>query len=275
MPPLGLLIAQTGSASRFVSRGGCFAAAEPVAAAGSAGFDRRSRWLDEAPLGAGAAARGVCIAGDWPIRCPAVLIEAAKGSIDDSTRVALFSLVPVLAVVLEPHFAAASSQQRYGLAAGLIAVVGTLLVFPLEPPQTLQAALAFFGIVAAAASVAAANCTGVRIACDPHAPSMFSIAAVAAGAAASVLAVLSALLERQTWAVPRLDLWSALGLLALALLFWLMRRMSAVRMTTRFLFAPLLANLIGLAFLRPGVQMRGWIGLLLIALRIGLAAVRA
>ena len=48
-----------------------------------------------------------------------------------------------------------------------------------------------------------------------------------------------------------------------------MRRMTAVRMTTRFLIAPLLANLIGLAFLRPGVQLRGWLGLSLIALGSG------
>lgn len=60
-----------------------------------------------------------------------------------------------------------------------------------------------------------------------------------------------------------------LDLMAFALLFWLMRRMTAVRMTTRFLIAPLVANLIGLAFLRPGVQWRGWLGLLLIALGAG------
>jgi hypothetical protein len=43
-----------------------------------------------------------------------------------------------------------------------------------------------------------------------------------------------------------------------------MHRMTAVPMTTRFLIAPLLANLIGLAFFRPGVQSQGWVGLLLI-----------
>jgi hypothetical protein len=42
-----------------------------------------------------------------------------------------------------------------------------------------------------------------------------------------------------------------------------------VRMTTRFLIAPLLANLIGLAFLRPGLQVRGWLGLSLITLGSG------
>jgi drug/metabolite transporter (DMT)-like permease len=196
---------------------------------------------------------------------PAALIEVAKGAIDDSTRMALFSLVPVLAVVFEPHLGFASSQQRGGLAAGLIAVLGSLLLFPLELPQNAHAALAFLGIVAAAASVAAANCMGVRIACEANAPSIFSFAAVSAGSGALILGAIGMLGDRRALSVPHLDAWSALDLVALGLLFWMMRRMTAVRMTTRFLIAPLLANLIGLAFLRPGVQMRGWIGLLLIA----------
>jgi hypothetical protein len=200
---------------------------------------------------------------------PAILMELAKGSVDDPTRVALFSLAPVLAVVIEPHLSSASTQQPGGLAAGLIAVTGTLLVFPLELPQTLHAALAFVGIVAAAGSVAAANCLGVLLACEENGPSMLNFAAIAAGAGALILAVMSVPADHRTLSVPHVDAWSGLELAALALLFWLMRRMSAVRMTTRFLIAPLLANLIGLAFLRPGVQWRGWLGLLLIAVGAG------
>ena len=59
--------------------------------------------------------------------------------------------------------------------------------------------------------------------------------------------------------------WTALDLASLALLFWLMPRMNAVQMTTRFLIAPLVANLISLALLRPHVDVQSWIGLLLIA----------
>jgi uncharacterized membrane protein len=40
-------------------------------------------------------------------------------------------------------------------------------------------------------------------------------------------------------------------------------------MTTRYLIAPLIANLLSLAFLRPQVQLRSWLGLLLIALGSG------
>jgi hypothetical protein len=245
------------------------------------------------------------LAGLGLFAVPSALIEIAKGAIDDATRVALFSLVPVFAVVFDPHLGSGSSpQQRGGLMASLIAVCGTLLVFPLDVPRSAGAAFACCGIVAAAASVAAANCLSVRLACGlaarsaqqrfpsssirkPLLPSGFflkknppssevkngytncgtalSFAAVAAGSAAVALGVWSAVFERGTWSASRFGPWTTLDLLALVLLFWLMTRMNAVRMTTRFLVAPLLANLIGLWFLRPSVQGRGWFGLMLIA----------
>jgi drug/metabolite transporter (DMT)-like permease len=40
-------------------------------------------------------------------------------------------------------------------------------------------------------------------------------------------------------------------------------------MTTRFLIAPLMANLFGLILLRPHVEIRAWIGLLLVACGAG------
>jgi drug/metabolite transporter (DMT)-like permease len=197
---------------------------------------------------------------------PSLLIEITKGNIDDITRVALFSLTPVFSVVFEPYFGSGStSQQRGGLAASLIAVCGTLLVFPVNVPQSGAAVLACVGILAAVASVAAANCFSVRLVCERSVPSALSFAAVATGSAAVVLAAWSAIFELHSRSSPRIDVWTALDLLALVLLFWLMRRMTAVRMTTRFLIAPLLANLAGLAFLHPGIQARGWLGLLLIA----------
>ncbi len=202
---------------------------------------------------------------------PAVLIQIAGEAIDASTRVALFSLAPVFALVLEPHLGSASANQPRGaLMASLLAVAGTLLVFPLDLPQSAAAALAFCGVVVAVASLAAANCIAVRIASEQPARSILSFATIATGGAAIALALLGIVFEHRT---PRsLSLpnpWIALDLLALALLFWLMRRMTAARMTTRFLIAPLSANLIGLAFLRPGVQARGWLGLLLIAVGSG------
>jgi drug/metabolite transporter (DMT)-like permease len=235
-----------------------------AAVAAVAAFVRKAQW----PRGPALALS--VLAGIGLFVVPAVIIQVARGYIDDSTRVALFSLVPIFAVVLQPHLGpASSSEQRGGLAAGLVAVVGTLLVFPLEPPQTTASALAFGGIMAAAAAVAAANCVAVRIVCESTASSTSTIAAIASASAAVTLGACSVLVERHSPTAGLVDPWAALDFLALALLFWLMRRMSAVRMTTRFLIAPLTANLIGLAFLRPGVQWRGRAGLALITLGSG------
>jgi drug/metabolite transporter (DMT)-like permease len=228
--------------------------------AAAAAFVRRSKWPHGSMLGS------TVLAGIGLFAVPTVLIEVAKGNIDAITRVALFSLAPVFAVVLEPYLGSGStSQQRGGLVASLIAVCGTLLVFPLDVPQAGGAVLAICGILIAVASVAAANCLSVRLVCEQGAGSVLSFAAIATGSAAVALGIWSALFERHRWASPYVDPWTALDLLALVLLFWLMRRMTAVRMTTRFLIAPLLANLVSLAFLHPGVQARGWLGLLLIA----------
>ena len=50
---------------------------------------------------------------------------------------------------------------------------------------------------------------------------------------------------------------------------WLMRRMSAGRMTTRFVLTPLMASLIGLVLLRPTVELRAGVGLLMMAAGAG------
>jgi drug/metabolite transporter (DMT)-like permease len=227
-------------------------------------FVRSANWQ------CGRALLGALLVGAGILAMPALLVELVKGHVDDSTRVALFSLVPVLAVVLEPYLGSALQlPQRGGLAAALVAVAGTLLVFPVELPRAPASAVVFCAVIAAVASVAAANCTAVRIAQSQPPPSLPAFAAIASGSAAILLAIPGLSIEQRTWPVAHIDLWALPELLALALLFWLMRSTSAVRMTTRFLIAPLVANLIALAFLRPGVQVRGWLGLLLIALGSG------
>ncbi len=212
----------------------------------------------------------IVVVGAGLLAFPALVVELAKGHVDDSTRVDLFSLVPVFAVALEPYLGSASqSPQRGGLIAALIAVAGTLLIFPVELPQTLATAVAFCGLIAAVSSVASANCTAVKIAKSQPALSLPAFAAIATGSAAILLAIAGLSIQRRAWRAAHIDVWAIPDLLSLALLFWLMRRVSAVRMTTRFLIAPLAANLVALSFLRPGIQARAWLGLLLIALGSG------
>lgn len=202
---------------------------------------------------------------------PAVLTGLANGWMDDSTRVALFSLTPLFAVIFEPYIGAGSEQTvevHGGLLAALAAVAGTLLVFPVELPHAYASAFALLGLVGAAASVAAANCLGVRM-IRQGSSSVLTFAAVGAGFAAMLLGIVGLFFSHNEAAAVRFNAWAAPDLFALALLFWLMRHLSATQMTTRFLIAPLLANLISLAFLRPHVQVQAWIGLLMIAAGAG------
>jgi hypothetical protein len=120
--------------------------------------------------------------------------------------------------------------------------------------------------------VAAANCAAVRLARTCQTRTIASIAAIAGIAAAAGLAIASALAQRAacSWDVLLPELGHAtIQLPGLLLLFWLMRRMSAARMTTRFVLAPLMAILIGIALEQPSVGLRAWVGVLLVAAGAG------
>ena len=74
-----------------------------------------------------------------------------------------------------------------------------------------------------------------------------------------------------TWSAltPELAWSAAIELPGLLLLFWLMRRMSAARMTTRFVLAPFMALLIGAVAMHPSLTLRTWLGMFLIGAGVG------
>lgn len=231
----------------------------------------------------------------WPIRreflasvvvglglfvAPAVSFCLAKQWIGNLTQLALFSITPVFAVVFEPYIGSRDtvSQSSGGLLAALAAVVGTLCVIPAGAPNSIEASSAFCIVILAAACVAAANCLAVNLATKPtkaqlSQKSIAPVATIAAFTAFAGLALLSALFELPVWRWnvlgPELA-WSAVAELPeLLLLFRLMRCISAVRMTTRFIVTPLMASLIGLVLLRPSVGLRAGAGLILMAVGAG------
>jgi drug/metabolite transporter (DMT)-like permease len=205
---------------------------------------------------------------------PALLGEASKGEIPDLTRVALYSLTPVFAVAFEPYLGRLTeSQAKGGLLAALGCVIGTLGVFPLVIPRTWQGVAGFFAIVLAVACVAATNCLAVRTISEMPLKSGSPVAAIAGATSAAILAAASLVSEHPTWGHPVVGLeiaWTtAVELPELLLLFWLMRRMSAVRMTTRFVVTPLIVNVVGFIVLRPSMRVRAGLGILLLALSTG------
>jgi drug/metabolite transporter (DMT)-like permease len=205
---------------------------------------------------------------------PALLIHFSREWISDLSRVALFSLVPVFALVFEPYFASGSdSLSKSGLIASLAGVAGTLLVFPVDVPGSIAAGASFCVLIGAAACIAAANCGAVSVAADLPGRSLLAMVAIMSGSAAAGFALASELAERPIWSWSGLssefEWWAAVEWPALLVLFWLMRRMSAVQMTTRFLLAPLIGNIVSLLLLRPTVGLRAGLGLLLIAAGAG------
>jgi drug/metabolite transporter (DMT)-like permease len=95
------------------------------------------------------------------------------------------------------------------------------------------------------------------------------MAAQAAGASGICFAAAALFAPRNPWH------WSGvasqcLGLFifdlpALFLLFWLMRRLAASRLTARFLLAPLITVLAGMALEVPALSTRAWFGIALLA----------
>lgn len=200
---------------------------------------------------------------------PAVLVSLSREWVPELTRVALFSLTPVFAVVLEPYIGHLMGPQTRGsLPAALAAVVGMLCIFPMQIPQTVEAGIAFGAVILAAVCVAAANCHAVSVVIRTPGRPVAPMASIAGATAAAGLLAASLLLEQPAWRPDALAselAWSALmDLPGLVLLFWLMRRMSAARMTTRFVLAPFITLLIGAVVMHPSLTLRTWLGMLLI-----------
>jgi drug/metabolite transporter (DMT)-like permease len=201
---------------------------------------------------------------------PALLVFFSNEWISELTRVALFSLVPVFTVVFEPHISGTTGEQRRGaLIAALVAVGGTFCIFPAQVPNSIAGAAAFSAIVLAAACSGAANCLAVRAASPFDQMPIATMAAICGATAFAAFAGLGLLLEGEVWQSyglgPELAWSAAVGLPGLLLLFWLLPRMSAVRMTTRFVIAPLMATLFGVVLFRPEVSLRALLGLVLVA----------
>jgi drug/metabolite transporter (DMT)-like permease len=209
---------------------------------------------------------------------PALLIAGVHELISPLTRAGLFALTPVFAVVLEPYL---SRSQPVGgenrrLLAALVGFSGALCLFPVGIPESITSAAAYCAVIAASLAVAAANCaaTGAMVTVE----SLPAFTAITAFAAAVSLVAASAMIERPQWhaafasrqqVLPDL-IWAAgVEVPALALLFWLMPRMTASRMATRFLWPVVFAVPIAAVVFHTSPVRRSWLGVLLMAAGAG------
>ena len=228
---------------------------------------RREQWPRGRQL------RNAIVIGLGLFVAPVALVSLADGWVPGLARAALFTLTPVFALVFEPYIGSGRvSQSRMGLMAALGSVAGALFIFPVDIPALIEAAGGLCAVILATACVAGANCKAVAVFQESSGHSVATQAAIAAATAAITLAAMSIvmeLMERPIWKWDLLGpelLWSmAIEVPALFLLFWLMPRMSAPRMATRYVIAPLLAILVGAGLMRAALVPRTWLGLLLMA----------
>jgi len=208
-----------------------------------------------------------------------MLLVHASGEATGFTRTVLSFMTPVFAAVFEPYLGPvcgsnATRPVQGALFAAVLAVVGSLLVFPFAVPATVHAFCNLALVTAAVLLIAASNCSASRIA-PIELNHLAALAAVTGATTATGLLLLSALIEgpkmlSRTLIVEAHSvhlLWMiAIQLPALFLLFWLFPRMSATQMTVRYLLGPLFAILLGASLLGSvqQIRIRTWLGLVLI-----------
>jgi len=201
---------------------------------------------------------------------PSTLVACARGWVSNLDQIVVFSLTPVIAVVLEPYLQGSAPRQGKGaLTCTLAAVAGILLIFPIDIPSTLHAGAALCALVAAAFSIAVTNCFAVRLARNQAGRSTLPMAAQAGTASALCFATVAAFTPHapRNWGALPAQLFEPMltGLPTLFLLFWLMRRLGTSRMAARFLIAPLFAIVAGMALEAIFPPMRAWFGIALLA----------
>lgn len=201
---------------------------------------------------------------------PAMLAAWAQDSVSKFDEVIVFSLTPVFAVVLEPYLQGSRPRQGKGSLAGAVAAVaGVLFLLPLDISGSFRVGAALCVLLVAAFCIAVANCLAVRLARNLEGRSVLPMSAQAAAAGAVCFAAAAAFTPHASWRwsapAPQLLALLLVDLPALLLLFWLMRRVAASRMTARFLLAPLFAVLGGMVLEPASPPGRTWFGMLLLA----------
>lgn len=201
---------------------------------------------------------------------PAGAAALAGSTVSRFDEVAVLCLTPVFAGVLEPYLQNSGPRRgKAALAGALTAVAGILCFFPLEAPGSLRGGVALGALLVTALEVAAANCLAVRLASSAPRRSTLTMAAPAGAASALCFAITAALTQSRPGDLSELPIYLPklflIDLPGLFLLFWLMPRLSASRMTARFVLAPLFASVAGLALLERMPPLRGLLGLALLA----------
>ncbi len=235
-------------------------------AAGSAALVRRDRWpRGKRLLWALAIGPGLFLVPAWLARS-ATSISAVSGF-------AVGALVPVFVVLFEPWVGGREEYRKGAFLASLVAVGGALLAVPISVPGELGGVKDYLLLVAGMAVMGVTNCVAARelfAAGGEGGSAAAPVAAIAGAVCAAGFAVADG--DAGRWVVgwslvwPELA-WSAVvELPALLLLFYLFQRMSAVRLSARYVLSLWIPLVVVAVATRAALGVGSWIGLGLMGL---------
>lgn len=188
------------------------------------------------------------------------------GRVSSLSQVIVFALVPAFTVFLQSQMDEGSEGMQQMLPAVFAVGALTLAVdFTLPSSPSGFVALAVLGVFCSVLSYAA-----IRLYRLLHQISLVESIFLAC-AASSLVACVSAILAHEviTWNTQALlqeTLWAIVVDLPLTVLaMWLLRRMSPVGFSSRFMLIPLITIVGGIAATRPTVGVTAWAGLVLAA----------
>lgn len=198
---------------------------------------------------------------------PAITLRAAGTQIDSFTAVILLALTPIFTAVLEPHIGCAATQPRHALVAATAAALGLILYFPFQLPRTVAEAASWLLLMITSSVVAASYCRAALL--TIQSPQSFAAPAAAIACAASSAALILIASFAHAYGLsfasrPVNLLWSTfVDTPGLLLLFWLLPRLAASRLSSHFVITPLFTSVVALIVVRPAITLRDISGLIL------------
>jgi len=215
-------------------------------------------------LGLPGAAAGVGFFG-----VPMVVVEWARVGVAETSRIALFAMVPVVVVM-----AVAAGDEERGvrrfLVPALVGLGGLLLLLPLGFSGTLRGRLMQSAVCLAVVLVGLSSVWLYRLL---QGMALEEALAVVCLGNAGFLLVCSAIWEQFVWSwsglVSVVSLSSLVDIAEVVLLVWLLREMIPVRFAARYLVIPLLTLLESYTLIRPELSVRMVSGVVLLAVGAG------
>jgi hypothetical protein len=218
----------------------------------------------------GSAGLQVAAAGVGFFGMPMMVGEWARAGVAETSRIALFAMVPVVVVMV---VAAGDDERgvRRFLIPALLGLGGLLLMLPLEFSGSVRGRLMQGAVCVAVVLVGLSSVWLYRLL---RGWTLAEALAVVGLSSAVFLLACSAVRGELVWQgsalVSVVSLSSLVDLIEVVLLVWLLREMMPVRFAARYLVIPLLTLLESYALMRPELTVRGVSGVVLLAAGAGM-----